>query len=100
MTSGSWRAAPEVQAVEAGGDAFLLDGRSGESFHLNATGARLWSELVNGRSCEQAADKVAAAAGAAREVVYRDARALVEALVEAGLLTAVADGPTGNGPNG
>jgi len=80
-------ACDDVVAREVGGEAVLLNLSSGTYFGLNDTGSMIW-QLVDedSASLEDICDAIEEEYDVAREDVERDVLALVEELVEHGLL--------------
>ncbi|MCG3754331.1 MULTISPECIES: lasso peptide biosynthesis PqqD family chaperone [unclassified Amycolatopsis] len=65
----------------------LLDERKGRYWQLNSTAARILRELIAGGRPEDLRDRLAASAGADREMVEQDVRDFVQQLLSAGLVT-------------
>ena len=74
----------EVLFHEEAGEAFLLNVKSGEYFGLNRAGVVVWSALREGTDPEQ--ELARRWPDVPRDVLRRDARRLLEALLEAGLV--------------
>jgi len=74
------------KTATVGGDTFVLDEHTGETFRIAGAGPRLWNLLVGGSSISDAAAAVATATGAPYERVSRDAVAFVAALEAAGIV--------------
>jgi len=80
----------DVVAREVGGEAVLLDMTSGIYFGLNAVGTLAWQRIETGKaSFAQICDAIEAEFDAPREVIEKDARALVEQLLDKGLVKAL-----------
>lgn len=71
--------------ADVGGEIFLLDQQSGESFQIGGAGARLWSLFKDGKTTTEAAGIVADETRTNYERVLTDARAFVVALRENGV---------------
>lgn len=82
--------APEVVVTDLGDDLVLLNSRSGEMFALNEAGRCIWYALGGGQAAAAAA--LIDAFDVTPERARADVRALVNELVEAGLVPADRDG--------
>lgn len=69
-----------------GGETFLLDGQTGETFRIGGVGSRLWSMLVAGSTPAEVAEAVASATGASYPRVLDDTLAFIAKLEAAGIL--------------
>ena len=79
---------PDVVSREVGGETILLDLESGTYFGLNAVGGRVWQMLESGRkSLVELCDSVETEFDAPRGEIERDVAALVDHLLEQGLVT-------------
>lgn len=76
--------ANEVLFHEEAGEAFLLNVKTGEYFGLNRAGVIVWSALLNGIDPEQ--ELARRWPDVPSDVLRQDARRLLEALLEAGLI--------------
>lgn len=77
----------DVVAREVGGETMLLDLASGTYFGLDEVGAKVWQTLEDGRSPAQACDAIFAAYEVERDILECDVLALLEQLLESGLIT-------------
>jgi Coenzyme PQQ synthesis protein D (PqqD) len=75
-----------VLHTQLDGSAVLLDLHSGEYFSLNEVGARLWAEIEAGESLDGALERLLEEFEVQRPVLERDVHALVDELLERGLL--------------
>jgi hypothetical protein len=81
-----FRHAPEVTSTREGDRTVLLDHRGGAYFGLDEVGTRVWELLGGGASLGQAIDALTDEYDAPREVLARDASALVSSLRGTGLV--------------
>ena len=72
--------------AEVGGEVFLLDKQSDQSFRIGGSGARLWSLLVSGSTPAEASHTIASETGAPFERVLADTTAFVMRLRESGII--------------
>lgn len=79
--------APGIVATDLGDELILLDPARGEMFSLNATGRCVWLALERG--VEAAVDALVDGYDVTRDQAGAEARALVDALLEAGLFVPV-----------
>lgn len=79
-------AAPGVAFTREGGRTILLDPDAGEYFGLDEVGSRIWELLGDGATLAQAVDALEAEYEAPRDVLERDAAALVADLLRMKLL--------------
>jgi len=77
-----------VLCRSVGDDTVLLDLKQDEYFSLDAVGTRVWEGLVARRSLGDIVTSIATAYGVAVERVETDVRALLESLMQNGLLGA------------
>ena len=78
----------DVVSREVGGETVLLDLASGTYFGLDEIGAQIWQVLEDGGSAAQACEAVLASYDVERDVLERDALALLGQLMERGLISA------------
>jgi hypothetical protein len=78
---------PDVTAAEADDGLVLLDQRNGRYWQLNGTGAATLRLLLDGYSPEAAAARLAREFPEASERAHADVRALLDALLNAHLVT-------------
>lgn len=83
----------EVLFHEEAGEAFLLNVNTGEYFGLNQSGVVVWSALLGGSDPEQ--ELARRWPDVPKDVLREDAKRLLEALLEAGLIRASDDRPGG-----
>lgn len=79
-----------VSAAEVDYGIALLDERSGQYWHLNATGSLALEVLLDGGTDEQAAQALAEQYAVDPETARQDVRGLVDDLCSAGLVDAPA----------
>ena len=87
-----YRIAPDVLVAKLHGEAVLLDVRSKNYFQLNATGAAIWNALEQGRSGSELVDELTQRYEAPREQIEAEAKRLLEAMAERGLIVAAGSG--------
>lgn len=74
------------KTATVGGDTFVLDERTGETYRFGGAASRLWDLLLAGRTVPGAAQAVATATGAPYERVLQDTEAFVSHLRAAGII--------------
>jgi len=79
--------ASDVHARPFDGELVVLDLKSNNYFGLDDIGARIWSELAQGRDLDTTILLLAEEYDAPRSEIAADVYELAERLVEAGLLT-------------
>ena len=77
---------PEVSALPLNDELVLHDARGGQTYVLNASGARVWALCDGSRTLESLARAIADAYGVDDQHVLGDVRELIDALERAGLL--------------
>jgi hypothetical protein len=77
---------PDVLVQELQGESVLLNLKSGRYFGLDEVGTRMWAALTAAESLQAACDALLAEYDVDAERLRDDLRALVEKLVEHGLL--------------
>ena len=80
----------DVVYRDVGGETMILHLEAATYFGLDAVGSRVWQLLEQGRSLAEAAGMLETEFDAGRDRILADAGDLVRALVEKGLLRAVA----------
>jgi hypothetical protein len=89
------RPARTVHATISDQGAMLLDIRGrGRWYALPSAGARWWTHICSGLTCDQAADRVAGYYGADPEQVRADMRGLARDLIDRRILVGPRRGPT------
>ena len=73
-------------AEEAGGDVFLVDQESGESWRIGGSGGAMWAALVRGEPVDVVADRIAHDTGADAADVRDDLDGFLSELVRIGAL--------------
>ncbi len=76
----------DVLVQELQGESVLLNMQTGRYFGLDGVGTRMWTALTTAESLRAACDNLAEEYDVERERLERDLRALVEKLVEHGLV--------------
>lgn len=87
-----YRIAPDVLVAKLHGEAVLLDVRSKNYFQLNATAAAIWSALEQGRTATEIMDELSERYEAPREQIEEEAKRLLDAMRERGLIVAAGSG--------
>lgn len=82
----AWRPAASVRFRRVGDEAVLLNLDSMLYYHLDEVGAFIWERLEAGEPPDQIAEAIARTFAVDAATARRDLDALVEALVEAGLV--------------
>ena len=77
---------PDVLAAPLAGETVLLDMRTRNYFRLNATAARTWASLEQGRSMEELLEDLERHFAAPRDVMEAETRELIGALRSRGLI--------------
>jgi hypothetical protein len=77
---------PHVIARELGSETVILDLSSGSYFGLDTVGARMWCLLESGQSISQMCDAMFEIYDVQREMLERDALALVQDLAQKNLV--------------
>lgn len=78
--------APDVLFQEVNGEIVLLDLDSESYFGLNATGARIWQLMQEGKSGEALLEQMLEEFEIEREQLQADVSELIDQLCEAGLI--------------
>jgi Coenzyme PQQ synthesis protein D (PqqD) len=78
---------PQVVAREMGTEVVILELESGNYFGLDAVGARIWRLIGMGKSLAEVCDEMVGEYEVSREVLERDALALVRDLAEKKLVS-------------
>ncbi|MFJ7418791.1 lasso peptide biosynthesis PqqD family chaperone [Streptomyces uncialis] len=78
----------DVTATDTDGGMVLLDQRGGRYWQLNPAGATVLRLLLDGRSPQEVAERLARDSSVAAERALSDVRTLVDALSEARLVVA------------
>ncbi len=89
----SVRAPDHVLVRELGGESLLLNLESETYFGLDEVGTRMWTQLVDSSSIEQALVALRKEYGVEEDVLRHDLAALLAQLLDHGLLVVV-DAPT------
>lgn len=79
-------AAPSVHFRQFDEEIVLLDLSSGRYFSLNAVAARMWHELISGKTAAETAAVLTAEYEQDAETILRDCVSLSDELLERGLL--------------
>jgi hypothetical protein len=82
----SFRPDPDVLARRVGDELVLVHPRRNEVFSLNATGARLWELVGEGRSRSELVDQLTAEFDVSREAAEGETDRLLAQLEREGLL--------------
>jgi hypothetical protein len=77
---------PDVLIQELQGESVLLNVRTGRYFGLDEVGTRMWAAFTTAESLRAACDALLAEYDVDRERLEQDLKALVEKLVEHGLV--------------
>ena len=77
----------DVVAREVGGETMLLDLSSGTYFGLDEVGGRVWQALEDGNSLSEACDRIEADFDVSRDQLEADVLALVQDLLDKGLVS-------------
>jgi hypothetical protein len=80
-------AAPQVVAREVGAETVLLDLESGTYFGLDPVGTRIWALLEQGKSIAEVCGVMLEEFEVPRDVLERDALALIADLAQKKLIT-------------
>ncbi len=83
-----WKASSDAAWRRVGEEIVVLHLPSSEYFTLNETAAFVWEALVGGASALLAAERLSRAYDVEPERAARDARALLDQFLDAGLLVA------------
>ena len=78
---------PQVVAREMGTEVVILELESGTYFGLDSVGARIWRLIGMGKSLPEVCDEMVGKYEVSREVLERDALALVHDLAEKKLVS-------------
>ena len=78
---------PQVVARQVGNETVLLDLASGTYFGLDPVGARMWQLIEAGKTLSEVCDQMVEEYEVARDVLERDALALVADLVAKQLIS-------------
>lgn len=87
--------APDQVSTTLDDEVVILNLATGTYFGLNEVGSTIWETLARPRTILELRDAVAREFAVSTEAAERDVRALVDGLIEAGLLTRI--GPADQG---